>query len=65
MLIKKMNMIANVRKKLVDFNAHLQMEKMLQSIYHKKQSELEDGDNNSDNYLNNYEHDSLSDNGYP
>lgn len=65
MLIKKMNMIANVRKKLVDFNAHLQMEKMLQNIYHKKQSELEDGDNNSDNYLNNYEHDSNSDNGYP
>jgi len=29
MLLKKMNMIAGVRKKLVDFNAHLQLEKML------------------------------------
>lgn len=36
MLLKKMNMIATVRKKLVDFNAHLKMEKQLQGIYHKK-----------------------------
>jgi len=44
MLLKKMNMIAAVRKKLVDFNAHLQMEKMLQAIYHKKQEELDGED---------------------
>ena len=36
MLLKKMAMIVNVRKKLVDFNSHLQFEKMLQGIYHKK-----------------------------
>ena len=42
MLLKKMHMIASVRKKLVDFNAHLQMEKMLQGIYQKKRAEQED-----------------------
>ena len=29
MLIKKMQMITTMRKKLIDFNAHLQMEKTL------------------------------------
>ena len=44
MLLKKMTMIAGMRKKLVNFNSHLQMEKMLQGIYHKKQNELDAND---------------------
>jgi len=43
MLIKKMQMIIGVRKKLADFTAHLKMEKMLQAIYQKKQAEIETG----------------------
>lgn len=55
-----------MRKKLVDFNAHLQMEKMLQGIYHKKQTEMDDLEQNSDNYLDNYQRDSSSEEGmYP
>jgi hypothetical protein len=56
MLVKKLNMITAVRRKLADFNAHLQLEKKLQSIYHKKQQEMEDQeefqfDESNDDYL--------------
>lgn len=44
MLLKKLNMIAAIRKKVIDFHAHLQMEKKLQAIYHKKQNTQEYGD---------------------
>lgn len=37
-------MIAQLRKKLMVFNAHLQMEKSLQKLYNHKQSEMEDDD---------------------
>lgn len=36
MLSQKQNMIAQLRKKLVSFNAHLQMEKSLQKLYNHK-----------------------------
>jgi hypothetical protein len=35
-------MIAQLRKKLLSFNAHLQMEKSLQKLYNHKQQELDD-----------------------
>jgi hypothetical protein len=41
------------------------MEKMLQNIYHKKQTELDDLDGNSENYLHNFERDSDEDGLYP
>ena len=70
MLLKKMMMIAAVRKKLVDFNAHLQLEKQLQGIYHKKQTELDeanDRDYDGDDFMfpSNYDRDSNSDDMYP
>ena len=54
LLNKKMLMISNMRKKLMDFNAHLQMEKTLQQLYHRKQQEFEndeadDGLSNDEN----------------
>lgn len=64
LLLKKMSMIQNVRKKLVDFNSHLQMEKMLQNIYHKKQLELDDNGSDEENYLANFDGDMNSDGGY-
>lgn len=66
LLLKKMSMIQNVRRKLVDFNSHLQMEKMLQNIYHKKQQELDDNEgSDEENYLANFDGDMNSDGGYP
>ncbi len=37
-------MIATLRKKVFDFNSHLQLEKQLQTIYQKKQEEIETND---------------------
>ena len=37
MLMQKMTMISALRKKLLVFNSHLQMEKNLQSLYQEKQ----------------------------
>lgn len=48
MLQKKMQLIGAIRKKVFDFNTHLQLEKMLQSIYQKKQEELEQVDQGMD-----------------
>lgn len=36
MLVQKQSMIAQLRKKLMGFNAHLQMEKSLQKLYNHK-----------------------------
>lgn len=47
MLVQKQNMIAQLRKKLLGFNSHLQMEKSLQKLYNQKQSEIEDDDTNT------------------
>jgi len=44
LLIKKIQMIATLRKKVFDFNSHLQLEKQLQTIYQKKQEEIETND---------------------
>ena len=38
MLLQKVRMICGLRKKLLGFNAHLQMEKNLQTLYQEKQS---------------------------
>ena len=35
-LLNKVQMISNLRKKLFAFNAHIQMEKGLQNLYHEK-----------------------------
>ena len=48
LLLKKMQMIATLRKKVFDFNSHLQLEKQLQTIYQKKQDELENNGDNQD-----------------
>ena len=44
MLSNKQNMIGQLRKKLLSFNSHLQMEKSLQKLYNNKQAELEEED---------------------
>lgn len=44
LLLKKIQMIATLRKKVFDFNSHLQLEKQLQTIYQKKQEEIENDD---------------------
>mmetsp|Transcript_26495 Transcript_26495/g.40442 ORF Transcript_26495/g.40442 Transcript_26495/m.40442 type:complete len:145 (-) Transcript_26495:195-629(-) len=36
LLMNKMNMIMDLRRDLMQFNAHLQMEKSLQMIYHQR-----------------------------